>query len=163
GWTLARGVRRNAFPMLAMGLFGAVLPFITGIDWMLGGRMVVPYLPFLACTTAIGWFQLTSRLTRLHATAGIAMALLLIAAAWFLQGSVREGFREHHAYRGRGYASGHTALADWLHRTAKPGDTVALMDIGIVGYKCPDVRILDISGLTDRFIAKSRGVFLSKQ
>ena len=43
------------------------------------------------------------------------------------------------------------------------GDTVALMDIGIVGYLADGLRILDITGLTDRHIAKSPGAFLLKQ
>jgi hypothetical protein len=37
-----------------------------------------------------------------------------------------------------------------------------MMDIGKVGYACFDRRILDITGLTDRFIARSRGTFLDK-
>jgi hypothetical protein len=36
------------------------------------------------------------------------------------------------------------------------------MDIGIMGYLCPDQSILDLTGLTDRFIAKSEGDFLHK-
>jgi hypothetical protein len=37
------------------------------------------------------------------------------------------------------------------------------MDIGIVGYLCIDQPILDLSGLTDRFIAKSGGSLLRKR
>jgi hypothetical protein len=36
------------------------------------------------------------------------------------------------------------------------------MDIGQVGYFCPGLRILDITGLTDRHIAKAPGQFLRK-
>ncbi len=36
------------------------------------------------------------------------------------------------------------------------------MDIGIIGYECIDQRILDITGLTDRYIAQSPGEFLDK-
>src|SRR5262249_16766588 len=39
---------------------------------------------------------------------------------------------------------------------------IAMTDIGKVGYSCPDRRILDITGLTDRFIARSPGRFLEK-
>jgi hypothetical protein len=37
------------------------------------------------------------------------------------------------------------------------------MDIGIVGYICIDQRILDLTGLTDRVIAKNPGPFLQKK
>jgi hypothetical protein len=37
------------------------------------------------------------------------------------------------------------------------------MDIGIVGCELLDTRVLDITGLTDRFIAKSAGPFLKKE
>jgi hypothetical protein len=37
------------------------------------------------------------------------------------------------------------------------------MDIGIVGYYAPDFTIVDISGLTDRHIAKSPGPLLAKR
>jgi hypothetical protein len=45
---------------------------------------------------------------------------------------------------------------------ARPGDTIALMDTGLVGYRCIDRRILDIS-LTDRFIGRSPGEFMAKK
>jgi len=65
--------------------------------------------------------------------------------------------------RTEGYIAGHAALADWLNEQAEPGATVALMDIGIVGFKCIDLRILDITGLTDRYIAKSPGGLHTKE
>jgi hypothetical protein len=37
------------------------------------------------------------------------------------------------------------------------------MDIGIVGYRNPQLRVLDITGLTDPTIAHSPGGFLDKQ
>ncbi|RJP31910.1 MAG: hypothetical protein C4547_14695 [Phycisphaerales bacterium] len=50
-------------------------------------------------------------------------------------------------------------------RAASPSvrPTVALMDIGIIGFLCPRLRILDITGLTDRTIARSPGPFLDKR
>ena len=37
------------------------------------------------------------------------------------------------------------------------------MDTGIIGFFCIDQQILDITGLTNRFIAKSPGGFLDKE
>jgi hypothetical protein len=36
------------------------------------------------------------------------------------------------------------------------------MDIGIIGYRCLENPVIDLTGLTDRHIAKSEGTFLKK-
>jgi hypothetical protein len=72
--------------------------------------------------------------------------------------------REVVSVRAQGYLHGHRALADSICRSgATPGERIALMDIGVVGYYCDEQAILDISGLTDRFIARSKGSFLRKK
>lgn len=163
GWWKWRRAWRLAAPMIAVGVCGVLLPFITGTDWMLGGRAVVPFLPYTAAMVAVGWCGLMSRPTLRPAWVGSALALPAVAMLWFAQSDVRTEFHDHITTRARGYATGHTALATWLRNgAAAPGDTVALMDTGIVGYLCPQQRILDITGLTDRFIARSPGMFLAK-
>jgi hypothetical protein len=37
------------------------------------------------------------------------------------------------------------------------------MDIGQIGYECIEQRVIDVTGLTDRFIAKSPGPFMDKR
>ena len=95
---------------------------------------------------------------------GPSLALLLLPVLWITQAPARATFFNDSSVRARGYEAGHTALADWLRSgAASPGDTIALMDTGIIGYLCIDQHILDITGLTNRFIAKSPGEFLDKQ
>ena len=63
-----------------------------------------------------------------------------------------------------GYVRGHLQLGFWLDsQELAPDDKIALMDIGLVGYVLTPQPILDITGLTDRHIAKSPGMFLDKQ
>jgi arabinofuranosyltransferase len=149
-------------PVAAMAVFGGLLPFLTGTDWMLGWRMSMPHLPLLAAAAAVGWALLMEGTLRRWAWAGIIIALVGLPVMWKLQSGNRTGLYDRTFTRAHGYDIGHRALARWLNENAKPGDTVALMDIGIVGYECIDLRILDITGLTDRYIAKSPGPFLDK-
>jgi hypothetical protein len=145
-------------------LGGASLPFITGSDWMLGWRLLAPYLPIAACAVAIGWASaLALVLPRARLAAPIAVLVGALVLGW-TQLPLQEKMQKVITLRARGYETGHRALAEWLRdEAAEPGDRVALMDIGIVGYLCIDQPILDLSGLTDRFIAKSGGSLLRKR
>ncbi|MBZ5639798.1 MAG: hypothetical protein LAO51_13715 [Acidobacteriia bacterium] len=159
------GLRRRAvLPVACTAVAGALLPLVTGPDWMLGWRLVAPVLPLLAAVVAMSWTGLAARwIGRPTWLAPTLLLALLPVAAWTESGA-RAAFDRIVTVRARGYDEGHVALARWLHGgAAKPGDTVALMDIGIVGYLCDDLRILDITGLTDRHIAKSPGTFLEKR
>lgn len=163
---LALGIRRvprAILCVLATALAGAALPFITGTGWMIGHRLVVPYLPAASVCVVAGWALLLARIPR----PGTRFVSLLLAATvapmWLMQRVPRHAFHCQTLVRAKGYRTGHIALANWLRATAAPGDTVALIDAGIIGYTCIEQRILDISGLTDRHIAKAEGSFLRKR
>src|SRR5262249_15125120 len=93
---------------------------------------------------------------------GTIVAIALVAGLYAWQGEARARYHHDMAIRARGYREGHAALADWLRERARPGETVALMDIGIVGFRCIDLDVLDLTGLTDRTIAMAPGGFLRK-
>jgi hypothetical protein len=162
----AIAVRRMRFSLavFATAVGGASLPFITGSDWMVGWRLLMPYLPVAACAVAIGWASALVRvLPRVRWAAPIAVFGCALVLGW-TQLPLQEKLQKILTLRARGYETGHRALAEWLRdEAAEPGDRIALMDIGIVGYLCVDQPILDLSGLTDRFIAKSGGSFLRKR
>ncbi|MCE9615836.1 MAG: hypothetical protein K8T26_16320 [Lentisphaerae bacterium] len=192
-------IPRGLIPVGAVAVTGAVLPFITGTDWMIGYRFSVPFLPLAATCAATGWGLLLRRgmalcqhdegttvfgtatraasmrgervspvATPASSDGGRRMATwmaLAVAAALALgarQHAMRLGLEGVLSLRARGYQTGHRALAAWIRDHARPSDVIALMDIGIVGYTCIDQTVLDISGLTDRHIAKSPGGFLKK-
>jgi len=62
-----------------------------------------------------------------------------------------------------GYRHAHRVIAAWLRAHAEPGDAVALMDVGMIGYANPELRVIDITGLTDRAVAHAPGGFLDKR
>ena len=156
-------VRRAATPGLVVCLAAIMGTFVTGSDWMLGYRLLVPYAPLWAVLSVCGMAAIAGRNGRrilTNTALGCAVLALLII---YLQADTRSDYHHHIRQRAQGYQDGHAALANWLNEHAELGQTVALMDIGIIGYSCPDLRVLDISGLTDRYIAKSPGTFLRKR
>jgi hypothetical protein len=149
-------------PLASLTAACVTMPFLTGTDWMLGWRLIIPYLPFVAVLIAGGWTSLLARASRLGLWATLAVLVVGLALLWFRQQDVRGRLHAEITMRSQGYQTGHVALANWLKTEARQGDTIALMDTGIIGYLCSDQIILDLTGLTDRFIAKSPGSFLLK-
>jgi len=158
---LDRG-RLRLMVVAAPAALGVLSPLLIGIDWMPGQRFVAPYLPLLSALVAVGWWRVLGRLRLSRPLAGV-IAVALVALLWLAQAGWRTTLQDYVQLRAAGYRQGHLALARWLESQLRPGETVALMDIGIVGYELPDQDILDMSGLTDRTIAKSPGRFLDKR
>jgi hypothetical protein len=148
-------------PLVAASLVGATEPLWAATDWMPGWRLVVPYLPLLAAWVAVGWCCLLASLRPL-ARIGPLLALATLPLFWLAAEPERRALLGETLLRAQGYQTGHRALGRWLRAVLKPGEAVALMDIGIVGYSALQARVIDITGLTDRFIAKSAGSFLDK-
>ncbi len=160
GWSRLRIPGLGGAVLLTVGIAGALLPAVTGVDWMIGQRMSMPFVPLLALAAALGWMRLLPQQPKPLAWAG-PLGIVALVALWQL--GTGRALRETVAERAAGYAAGHRMLADWLVERAGPGATIALLDIGIVGWRCLPQRILDVSGLTDRYIAHSPGPFLFKR
>ena len=163
GWAFGGAPASAALVPAIVGIVGASLPLAVGADWMPAARLVVPYLPLLAVTVAIGWARLLVRARR--GGTGLLSALLLLSAplALAFQWNERTALAEGAAIETAGAKSGHGALAAWLRGHAKPDDAIVLMDIGEVGYRCIEQRVVDVTGLTDRHIGKSPGTFMAKR
>jgi hypothetical protein len=163
GYLLRRPPLRFVLPLSALIFAGISLPWITGTDWMVGWRMVQPYVPLLIVWAVTGWSLLLDRPLGPSARWIGLLALCLCLAQATRSDEIRRDLCAETALRAEGYRTGHRALAHWLKdQSPPPGSLVALMDIGLIGYNCPNLSILDITGLTDRFIAKSPGRFLHK-
>jgi len=163
GWSFTGSPARTSLVPAIVGLIGGLLPLYTGGDWMPAGRLVVPYLPLLAVTASLGWARALARARR--GGTGLLSVLLLASAPLSLafHWADRVRLAESAATETAGARSGHGALADWLHSRSATGDAIVLMDIGEVGYRCIEQRIVDVTGLTDRTIATSPGTFMDKR
>ena len=163
GYGLSRSrLSRHVLSLAVLAITCGCLPFITGIDWMPGWRLVIPYLPLVAIIVTGGWIGFSFRVAGIRLWMAAVIVTVSLTLLWFRHDTSRRLFYDETAMRAHGYQTGHSALAAWLKAETEKGDTVVLMDTGIVGYLCSEQRILDITGLTDRFIAKSKGGFLSK-
>ena len=90
-----------------------------------------------------------------------ALGVVLVASNVWACHVARDG-PDGLAVNAAGYRFAHDAVADELKGRARPGDAVALMDIGRIGFDT-GLRVIDISGLTDREIARAPGGFLHKR
>lgn len=155
----ARGTRHD---MAAWSVWGPVAFVGVAAVWttmLLGGyamrqvwvisRYVSPLSPviLLAVSLLVEWLlngpDLTAgtrRLGRSLALAGVGVAL--VANAWLFGSQVVPHARAFPA----GVRSCYGGIAGWLRQNAEPGQTVAALDIGAVGY-LSDMRVLDLMGL----------------
>jgi hypothetical protein len=162
---LTRGTAR-LLALVALALLGAVL--FEGADWMVLHRFWVPLLPILLILICSAARAALERLaTRTGSGLTLARAALAAGLLAYVASSAIAGYAIRNGGRGlvvdeAGYRHAHDDIARFLRARALPGDAVALMDVGRIGYRNPRMRVIDITGLTDRQIARTPGGFLSK-
>lgn len=150
-------LRTEAMVVLAV----AIATILEGGDWMVLSRFWVPALPCLAVIAGAALHRV-SRWPR----AGTAVATVLIAA--IIGNGLFTAAHERNGGQGLlvnaiGYRHAHREVARFLNEHAASGDTVALMDVGMIGWDADRLRVIDITGLTDRDIAHAPGGFLDKR
>lgn len=149
---LARGDARTAeLVVIALVFLGAIA--LEGGDWMPGSRMIVPHLAALAIAAdrPIREWLRPSR-ERAGAARLVATLAVLAIAPW-------QALRSAELVRGtRARAPIDAARTELAERLESRGvRSVALLDIGLLGWRAPRVRIVDLGGLTDRAIAAAPG------
>jgi hypothetical protein len=167
-WALPRPVLRSV-ALVVCGVGAGVL--LDGGDWMFLHRFWVPALaPMIlmlasaaralaaaASSSAAGGAE-RPRAARL----AIGAAAIVLGASYVTYGVSERNGPEGLLVNAAGYRFAHHEVADFLKERARPGDLVALMDVGIIGYES-GLGVLDISGLTDPRVARAPGGFLEKQ
>jgi arabinofuranosyltransferase len=124
---------------------------LLGGDWMPHDRMLLPILPFVMLVVSRGVMAIAAR--RAWATI-FALALVLLAAA---PGAV--GYDAFVTERLTVDAFAH--LGRRLHDVLPPGTIIGCGSTGAIGYYT-DMPLVDILGLTERFIAR-HGVVVGTQ
>jgi hypothetical protein len=152
--------------VVAAALFGFASLALSGPDFMIGYRYLVPYLPLLYACTALGAAVVVDRVRRRDETSSgleVEAALLVVAgfacAKWV--GYSREVVRPFEELRRRVIADTSQVLGEWLGARLPAATLVVTLDIGELGYRSR-LPILDISGLTDRAIARRPGNLLDR-
>jgi hypothetical protein len=150
-----------------MTLGGIAIAWWEGGDWMIGHRFLLPVVPAWSLLAADTVSSLYDRLLNRAGNAAWTparrnLAMGLIAAALLVLNvgqAVR--FRQYTSIRAAGYERAHLALAYWLDERYDAGRTVALTDVGMIGYYS-GLRIVDLTGLTDITIARAPGDIMDK-
>lgn len=132
-----------------------------GGDWMILFRFWVPLLPSLALIVAAALL----RAAAVHRVGSVLASLIVLS---IVANGLTEAARVRNNGHGLvvnaiGYRHAHLKVARFLKDNAAPGDAVALMDIGLIGWHADRLRVIDITGLTDHDIARAPGTFLDKQ
>jgi hypothetical protein len=55
GWLIEPRTLRVVLVAGGIGLVGGALPLVTGADWMLGYRLIAPFLPAMGAVVVVGW------------------------------------------------------------------------------------------------------------
>lgn len=132
---------------------------IEGGDWMPFGRFIVPLLPLFS--VLIGELILTHL-----SEGGVVRRLTILVSTWWLTCKlivvifqISSPLSPVHQFSAQYDLT--KRITNDLQNIIRDEETIALMDIGEIGYRT-NVRIIDISGLVHREIAKSPGGFLRK-
>jgi len=127
-----------------MRLFGLLvlwwLAYVTytGGDWIQGFRFMLPILPLLYLLGASGivqiWEAFKSSLNHLTLTSQKLLAILLLSAIWLPAGTALRDNQEEAMAWANGYSAAHHMIGSWLAAETPLTTTVALMDVGIIGF-----------------------------
>ena len=139
-----------ALPLLLTAAAGIEVLLLGG-DWMPHYRLLLPILPFVMLTASRGIMAIAAREARVVT---LAFALVLLAAA---PGAI--GYEAFTTERLTVGAFAH--LGRRLRDILPPETTIGCGSTGAIGYYT-DMPIVDILGLTERFIAR-HGVVVGTQ
>lgn len=155
-------LRRRLDGLLLFALTGGLVVFVLrcGGDWMPGWRFMAPVLPLAAILQCHSVRGLGKRSWVLAAPAFVLWGICAWAACvWGVPGT--SWARAHYSTQSRDllWASGSlgrkwVVTADSLHRNFASHSTLAYSEMGFAGLVNPDMRFIDVRGLTDKEIAR---------
>lgn len=135
--------------------FTSYLIYVGG-DWLQGSRFFVPLLPVFYVLIVYGlhqFFEEGEKKSLAYVKVFVSFWVIAILCTQIYTSKATYAYAMD---KTRGYKSAHIPLAIYLKNTLPENATLAIMDIGIVGYYT-NMRIVDIMGLTDSYIAHSSG------
>ena len=132
---------------------------MNGGDYMLKGRFLTPMFPILYILVGLGISQLTDRISRSYRPILIFGLLLLSFSLWYIEKPIVKNYADKpfpsaKANKPREIVSTpeFVAIGRALHEIAQPGDSIALVPIGAIGYYS-GMDVYDMVGLVDETIA----------
>ncbi len=140
--------------------------FVSGGDWMPGFRFFVPVLPLLWVLGIASLLAFTSSAQPRVSPVAVGALVLALAVSSFSLGRalVRAQLEFPTGFKGIQWQASPTRIvvAREIGRIVPPGSLLAIFEAGYVPYFNPNLRILDLSGLMDRTIARLPGRHMYK-
>jgi len=144
---------------LAAALAWMLAAVLEGGDWMPLGRFLTPALVLLAlaATGVVAPGKQRSRPFKWLVPVGLVVVVftagVMLWRSWGLAETAERSDSQH--------CRDARELADWVARNGFA--SVALVDIGRMGFRAPGAEIFDLGGLTDKIIAAAPGGLLAKR
>lgn len=151
----------------------------TGGDWMSSWRYMAPVLVLAMLLSLAGIAELADALAKAPrlapAVAGVLCLAMFGVGLWGQRDFYVKQKNRDPAYIGylswasKGFTGDERVmlkgwlleksmgLSDWLNKNLPPGAVIAYSEMGVTPYLSPQLRFLDIRGLTDRGIARLPG------
>lgn len=167
---LRKGQSDRLFTRCTLALVLSVSAFIvySSGDWMAGYRFLVPMMPLAIVLVMDGIHQLRQRLQIDRSVLLVCVLLISVGQALHTRMLVRGQIQTMPS--GFGYHIGHSVpwqeeIGRYLKQHARPDFSVMLGEVGMIGYLNPQATVVDLYGLLDRTIARSKkdGLLLSPE
>lgn len=149
-------LRREERAALAALVVGSLAQVFEGADWMPLNRLLVPLVPFAALGCDRGLRALGDRAVPPARRLAVAAVTLGALAMWASSERTTPWYFERMAVS----SATRRELARRIHQAGFR--SLALLDIGEIGYALPDVTITDLGALTDRELARTAGLLHGK-
>lgn len=149
--------------LLLTAVFGLLNVALSGADFMIGFRYLVPYAPAFYMAATLGFEAFTERVRKgpsaRHLEVGaFIVALLASAHGYWYSRTKLQSFEQ---LRQTVTRDSNSELGKWLRDSLPKNTVVVARDIGEIGY-LSDLPIVDMTGLTDRTIARKPGNVLDR-
>lgn len=153
----------RAYIAMNVGVYtGLVL--LGGGDWMPLQRFLVHILPLVYLLLLGAIFALAHHIVNRSArwAAVLGVVLVIGQAGYLASEALQQVVRPDDQTRALFARDAPSPWIELLREQVRPGDTIAVVDAGLVAYSLPlDVRVVDMIGLTDRHIASQTPQFPS--
>jgi arabinofuranosyltransferase len=151
--------------ILLGALYGVANVVVSGADFMIGFRYLVPYIPFWHIAATLGFATRIDGITtikkrrRIFEFVFLTFFLFVGYAGYYHSQNKLQPFEQ---LRLLVNTDTNTALGKWLAESLPKDAVVVARDIGEIGH-ISDLPIVDMTGLTDRSIARKRGNVLDRE
>jgi hypothetical protein len=147
-----RCARRDVRLLAAALIAHALAIVLAGGDWMPGLRLFAPAVPLLALALGLGIPVRALRGRRTLSAGTIAAVVVGIVELALTLPSLREAGHRRAA-----------RLPPIARAVCDASGPVALVDVGALGFACPEQSLIDLGGLTEPAIGQADGGHLRKQ